>query len=377
MVQYHGVMSTFSLASLSVPLVQAPMAGGPSTPMLAAAVTGAGGLGSLAAGYLSAESLARDISEFRGLSSGPVAVNIFTPETRRPFAADVESYRTALRSWTDTGVISGAVPPVSDYSDDMYQEKLAVVMDRRPEVVTFTFGLPEVVTIERLHEVGVLVGATVTTVREGTAAHANGVDLLIAQGIEAGGHRAQFDQAAPSEPISTADLVSGLAAATPLPVIAAGGVDGPDAAQELLHRGADAVQLGTLFLTTDEAGTKPTHRRALVEASVGGRSTETTLTRAFTGRPARALSNRFTREMDASAVVGYPQVHLLTGGIRSAAAESDDPELLNLWSGTGVGGCRQESAASLVARFADLRRRAADASQDQAHIGGQCEGTVR
>ncbi|WP_101589430.1 NAD(P)H-dependent flavin oxidoreductase [Brevibacterium jeotgali] len=370
-------MSTFSLASLSVPLVQAPMAGGPSTPLLAAAVTEAGGLGSLAAGYLSAESLAHDISEFRGLSSGPVAVNIFAPESHRPSAADVESYRSALRTWTDAGGISGAVPPVTGDSDDMYQEKLAVVRDRRPEVVTFTFGLPDVVTIERLHEVGVLVGATVTTVPEGAAAHANGVDLLIAQGIEAGGHRAQFDQSAPSEPISTADLVSGLSAATPLPVIAAGGIDGPESAQELLSRGADAVQLGTLFLTTDEAGTKPTHRRALVEASVSERSAETTLTRAFTGRPARALSNRFTREMDAEAVVGYPQVHFLTGGIRAAAAASDDPELLNLWSGTGVGGCRQESAASLVARFAGLRRGAANASSDQAHIGGQCEGSAR
>ena len=160
-------MSTFSVESLSVPLVQAPMAGGPSTPALAAAVSDAGGLGSLAAGYLSAEALSRDIEEFRALSSGPLLVNIFVPEAQTPSPADVEAYRTGLRSWTLDEDIRGEVPPVSDSGDDMYREKLAVVMDHRPDVVTFTFGLPDVLTIERLHEVGVLVGATVTTVREG------------------------------------------------------------------------------------------------------------------------------------------------------------------------------------------------------------------
>lgn len=370
-------MKVFSLEALSVPLVQAPMAGGPSTPELAAAVSEAGGLGSLAAGYLSAEAMAQDLSEHRSLSTGPVSLNIFVPESHRPAAADLQSYRSALERWRDEGGIDGSIPPVSDENDDMYEEKLAVVIDQRPEVVTFTFGLPDVVTIERLHGVGILVGATVTTVQEGTAAHANGADILIAQGIEAGGHRAQFDQSARPEEISTADLVSGLAAAAPLPLIAAGGVDGPQAAQELLDRGAVAVQLGTLFLTTDEAGTKPTHRQALVRAAETGHAVETTLTRVFTGRPARALVNRFTDEMDDAAVVGYPQVHFLSAGIRAAAASSDDADLLNLWSGTGVGGCRQEAAASLVARFGDLQRPAEVASQDQMHIGGPGEESTR
>lgn len=375
--QYDGTMSTFSLRSLPVPLVQAPMAGGPSTPALAAAVSDAGGLGSLAAGYLSAEALADGLSEFRSLSSGPVSVNIFVPESHRPAAGDLESYRKALQTWADEGSIDGAIPSIPDENDDMYEEKLAVVLDHRPEVVTFTFGLPDVVTIERFHEVGIIVGVTVTTAAEGTAAHANGADLLIAQGIEAGGHRAQFDQSAQPELISTEDLVAGLSSATPLPLIAAGGVDGSESAQELLHRGADAVQLGTLFLTTDEAGTKPTHRRALIRAAAEDRSAETTLTRVFTGRPARALVNRFTDEMDASAVVGYPHVHFLTAGLRSAAASADDPELLNLWSGTGVSGCRQEPAASLVARFADLHRPVEGSAHDQMHIAGPGEEGAR
>lgn len=366
-------MSTFSVESLSVPVVQAPMAGGPSTPALAAAVSDAGGLGSLAAGYLSADALSRDIEEFRALSSGPLSVNIFVPEAQTPSPADVEAYRTGLRSWTLDEDIRGEVPPVSDSGDDMYREKLAVVMDHRPDVVTFTFGLPDVLTIERLHEVGVLVGATVTTVREGREAHANGADILIAQGIGAGGHRGQFDQSADPESVSASSLLGGLSDATSLPLIGAGGIDGPQTAQQLLNAGAAAVQVGTLFLTTDEAGTKPTHRQALLDAAAGKRSSETIVTRAFTGRPARALVNRFTHAMDDMAVVGYPQVHVLTAGIRAAAAQTDDPELLNLWSGTGVAGSRAEPAASLVERFAELHRPEGGAPQARSHIGAQRE----
>lgn len=372
--QYDGAMNPFSLESLRVPVVQAPMAGGPSTPRLAAAVTDAGGLGSLAAGYLTADATAHALAEYRSLTTGPVALNIFVPEAHRADAHDLAGYRSALQDWTDSAGIDGAIPPVGEASEDLYAEKLAVAMDERPDIVSFTFGLPDVVTIERLHEVGITVAVTVTNPAEGRVAHSHGADLLIAQGIEAGGHRAQFDQSARPQEIPTGELVAALVDATPLAVIAAGGVDGPDSAQSLLDRGAGAVQMGTLFLTTEESGTKPTHRRALLHAAASDRPVETTLTRVFTGRPARALVNRFTDEMAEASVVGYPQVNVLTSGIRSAAAAADDPQLLNLWSGTGAGGCREESAAALVTRFSTLERPdEQDGGADRARLSGAGE----
>lgn len=350
--QYDDPMTFFALDSLRVPVVQAPMAGGPSTPVLAAAVSQSGGLGSLAAGYLSAAALVDEIAAYRLITDAPVSVNVFVPERHRAAAADLESYRTALLGWAEGEGVDGKIPPVPGFNDDDFDQKISLLREARPEIVTFTFGLPLTTTIASLHEAGIAVGVTVTSVSEGIAAESSGVDLLIAQGIEAGGHRGQFDQSAVPQDITTADLVRSLVSKTQLPVIAAGGVDGVDKAQALLDAGASAVQIGTLFLTTDEAGTKPTHRSALEHAAEHG--SHTVLTRVFTGRPARALSNTFTTSLDDRAVVGYPQVHFLTAGIRAAAAAAHDPELLNLWAGTGFRGCRREPAAVLLSRFSSL-----------------------
>lgn len=358
-------MRAFSFASLRVPIVQAPMAGGPSTPQLAAAVSEAGGLGSLAAGYLSTSATEEAIRAARLLTDGPLGVNVFVPEAHRATDADVESYRSALQTWTAAEGIPGNVPERVDFSDDEFDSKLTMLRSVRPDVVTFTFGLPHQSAITALQTAGVSVGVTVTSQEEGTIARDHGADFLIAQGIEAGGHRAQFDQSAPPVEVDTVELVRSLKSELHIPVIAAGGVDGTETAQRLLDAGAAAVQIGTLFLTTEEAGTKPTHRAALLavasSASAPGVGTDscgnTVLTRVFTGRPARALVNRFTTEMDRHTVVGYPQVHFLTAGIRAAAAA--DPELLNLWAGTGFRGCREETAAQLMTRFSTLRSEAA------------------
>lgn len=332
------------------------MAGGPSTPALAAAVAEAGGLGSLAAGYLTAAATLEKIRAFRSLTDAPVAVNVFVPEQHRADPTDLQAYRSELLTWVDAQSVDGDVPSVPAFNDDGFDEKITMLREARPEIVTFTFGLPDAATVSALQEVGISVGVTVTTEAEALAADANGADVLIAQGIEAGGHRGQFDQSAVPHDIRTVDLVGSLAARTRLPIIAAGGIDGPDTAQSLLDAGASAVQIGTLFLTTAEAGTKPTHRAALLRA--GSEEASTVLTRVFTGRPARSLANRFTSALDEVSVIGYPQVHFLTAGIRAAAAAADDPELLNLWAGTGYRGCRQESAAALLTRFSSLTVRA-------------------
>ncbi|WP_161601871.1 NAD(P)H-dependent flavin oxidoreductase [Brevibacterium senegalense] len=346
----------FDLSSLRLPVVQAPMAGGPSTPQLAGAVAEGGGLGSLATGYLSPAAAEAQLAAFRSLSTGPVAVNVFVPEQRPTSSSDAHDYRSSLESWCRAEGIVGDIPAVPLSVDDEaradYSSMLAMLERTAPQVVTFTFGLPGREDVARLQAAGVQVGVTVTTVEEALQAVDHGADLLIAQGIEAGGHRSQFDQSTVPSDITTEDLVRSIAGACGRPVVGAGGVDGPASAQRLLDAGASAVQLGTLFLTAREAGTKTTHRTALLDPGDRG----TVLTRVFTGRPARALSNRFTTAMEGAAVAGYPQVHVLTGGIRAAAAVSDDPELLHLWAGTGFAACADETAASVLSRFDALRR---------------------
>ena len=359
-------MSTFDLLSLRLPIVQAPMAGGPSTPALAAAVSDAGGLGSLATGYLTAEAAQTQLETFRSLSEGPVSVNVFVPEAQAPAEADVRAYRESLAAWAEREGVEGTIPPVPSPGQtewDTYADLLAMLVRTVPEVVTFTFGLPEKDVVLSLQAAGVLVGVTVTSVLEARAAVSHGADLLIAQGIEAGGHRSQFDQSAEPVEVTALELVRSLVAELDAPVIAAGGVDSEASAARLMEAGAAAVQLGTLFLTTEEAGTKPTHRAALLS----GEARRTVLTRVFTGRPARALENHFTRQMGEHAVTGYPHVHVLTGGIRAHAAAADDREHLHLWAGTGYGACTVESAASVLDRFASLRR--GDAPHPAAEAG--------
>src|SRR5699024_7952125 len=258
-------------------------------------------------------------------------VNVFVPEQHRCADADLQAYRSQLLAWVESQGADGDVPVVPAYNDDEFDEKIAILLETRPEVVTFTFGLPDTGTITAVQQAGACVGVTITTVDEALAAEANGADVLIAQGIQAGGHRGQFDQSAAPVDIQTSDLVRNLLPRTRLPIIAAGGIDGEETAQALLDGGASAVQIGALCLTTEEAGTKPTHRAALLRAAQEGSST--VLTRVFTGRPARALANRFTADLDEHCVIGYPQVHFLTAGIRAAAACADDPQLLNLWAG--------------------------------------------
>lgn len=173
--------------------------------------------------------------------------------------------------------------------------------------------------------------ASVTTPQEALRANETGVDALVVQGPRAGGHSATFDPARVIEDASTADLVRNILTRVDLPVIAAGGVDGPQTVRLLLDAGAQAVAVGTLLLGTDEAGTSPAHRRALLDPAC----TETVITRSFTGRPARALRNGFTDRHDRTDLTAYPAVHHLTRAIRRAAAAAGDTDRLHLWAGTG------------------------------------------
>ncbi|WP_367131296.1 NAD(P)H-dependent flavin oxidoreductase [Saccharothrix sp. HUAS TT1] len=333
------------LDRLEVPVIAAPMAGGVSTPELVAAVGGAGGLGFLAAGYLSVEAVAAQVGATTALTDRPFGVNLFVPGPRS--TADLSGYRERVREQAPTE------PGEPRWDDDHYAAKLELVMALRVPVVSFTFGLPNPEDVHRLHAAGAAVVVTVTTPREAVQAAQVGADALCVQGSDAGGHRGTFADdgvsAGGGELYGVLAALRLVRAKVDLPLIATGGlVHGADVAA-VISAGAVAAQLGTAFLTTPEAGTSAPHRQALAEGT-----RRTALTRAFSGRPARGLVNRFLTENQEQAPAAYPEVHHLTKPVRATG----DPELMSLWAGQTYPLVRPAPAAEVVARLVTEARQA-------------------
>lgn len=314
------------LDDLDVPIIGAPMAGGPTTPQLAAAVSNAGGLGFLAAGYLSAEALAGQIAATRQLTVAPFGVNLFVPGAPSPPGAATDYARHIAAVAAAAGVELGQ----PRYDDDAWEAKLAVLAEEPQPVISFTFGCPDRSVISSLQAAGSEVWVTVTTPAEAERAASAGVDVLVAQGCEAGAHRGSFTDDPSADASGGYGVLSLLQLAqvrTDLPVVAAGGISTGAAVAAVLACGARAAQLGTAFLRCPEAGTSPVHRDAV--AAPG----ETSMTRAFTGRLARGIRNRFLDEYSPGAPTAYPDVHYLTAPLRAAGRSAGSPDLVNLWAG--------------------------------------------
>jgi nitronate monooxygenase len=333
-------MNRFDISDISKPLIVAPMAGGPSTAQLAAAASNAGGLGMLAGGLLSPEVLAERIDAARGLTSGPLGVNLFVPQPSAGTRRQYTEYAKALAPEAQRHGVRLGAPRDDDHG---WAAKLLVVSDMGPAVVSFTFGLPSEQTCARLQSRGIMLFATVTSVAEAKMAVARGIDALIVQGPAAGGHRATFDPAAPPCDTPLLQLLKAICVDADVPVVASGGLANPYDVARVLAAGAVATQLGTAFLLADEAGTHPTHRGALRDAAFA----ETVVTRAFTGRYARALRNGFVDRYGKKAPFGFPQIGLVTAPLQSAAGEADDPHGMALWAGTGFQQARTGSAAEI------------------------------
>jgi NAD(P)H-dependent flavin oxidoreductase YrpB (nitropropane dioxygenase family) len=340
---------TSPLAGLGVtsPVLAAPMAGGPMTAALAVAAGQSGAMGFLAAGYKTAEQLKEQLTEVR--AAVPVfGVNLFAS---RPLAIDPAEYRRyagALRPLAERYGVELPPEPVED--DDYLEQKLDLLRRDPVPVVSFTFAIPPRQVIDSLRSRGSIVVQTVTNATEARAATDAGVDMLAVQGCAAGGHSATLTPSRFPEPIPTAVLVAMIQDATRLPVIAAGGLATPAQVAAVIHSGAQAVMVGTALLRTSESGAAAVHKAAIAGRPRG----ETVLTRAFSGRPARGIRNRFIDEYNAIAPSGYPAVHHLTSPIRKAAAAAGDPEAVHLWAGTGY----QQAASG---RAADVLRALASA----------------
>jgi nitronate monooxygenase len=343
------------LDRLGVPIVLAPLAGGPSTPRLAAAITNAGGLGFLAAGYLSADSLRERIASARDMTAGPLGVNLFVPG-REAASEPVAGYAAAVATAAAEAGVELGTPR---FDDDGWQAKLALLLDDPLPVVSFTFGCPDSSVVSSIHAAGSEAWVTVTTPAEAEQAAAAGADVLITQGAEAGGHRGGFTDDPADDAAGGFGLLSLLQvvrAKTSLPLVAAGGIGTGAGIAAVLSAGALAAQLGTAFLRSPEAGTAPVYRAALAQPG------QTAMTRAFTGRLARGVRNRFLDQYSPGAPAAYPYVHYLTAPLRAAARSAGNPDLINLWAGQTYELASERPAAEIVARLASEARTALTAA---------------
>ncbi len=335
------------------PVIAAPMAGGTSTPAFVEAVHRAGGLGFLAAGYKSVGAMQAEIRSVRE-SGARFGMNVFVPDPAqlRPSAAmlaELEDYRLELLA--DARRYGVELPPLRVDDDDEWQGKIDALLAEPVELVSFAFGLPGVDVARALQRAGSVVLATVTCAAEAVQAAEQGVDALVVQHTSAGAHSAAFLPTSGTQlggtPLgrttagTTAELLAEVRSAVDLPLVAAGGIMDAAGLDAVLRAGAAAAQTGTAFFRTDESGARQLHKDALTDPHF----TRTRLTRAFTGRQARALENEFVRDHP-EAPKAYPAIHHLTAPLRAAAAAAGDAERLNLWAGTGW---RQAQAGPVAA----------------------------
>lgn len=331
-------------ALFKFPIVQGPMAGGSCTPELIAAVSNAGGLGAMPCALLNPQAMRDQAGRIRALTDRPFLMNFFVLETPAPSAEDVQRAAELMRPlWESLG---WSELPVPDQWCQDFSAQFETLVELKPAAASFTFGILSAAQVERLHDAGILVIGTVTTVEEAEAWEQAGADAVVASGIESGGHRGTFIGRQEDATLSGRVLWPQVARAVDIPVIAAGGIMTGIDINEALAAGAKAVQMGTAFLVCDESGIPLSYRLRLVNAG----DTPTRLTRAFSGRYARGLENRFMKQLEAveSELPPYPVQNALTAPIRAAAAKSGDTELMSLWAGAEVRRARPMPAAQLM-----------------------------
>ena len=352
----------FTFSALKTPVIQAPMAGGVCTPALVAAVANAGGVGSFGFAYNTPQKIAADLLAARSLmqsadSVGTINANFFVfKPVELPNTEIQQAARDALQTLPIANEAFDApltVPSAPFYPD--LHEQIAPVWQHKPEVLTFHFGIPDASIVEQAHALGIAVGMTATCVTEALTIEKAGADFIVAQGIEAGGHRGIFDVQADDEQLSTMELTRQLVKQCSLPVVAAGAImDGADV-RAALDAGAAAAQLGTAFLCCDESGASAAHKDFLLNQGQRG----SVVTRGFSGRPARGIRNAFIDHMQEQTVLPFPIQNTVTGSMRQWAAKTNNGEYQSLWAGTEYHRVRAMPAADLMATLASEMNSAA------------------
>ncbi len=325
---------------VSLPLIQAPMAGGITTPELVAAVSKAGGVGSLGAALMQPEEIRKAIHRIRELTRRPFNVNLFSAPPLHemancdPFLHHLKKYEGELGFTVSTELL--LLPPFEKQVEALLQEEIPIF--------SFTFGIPPIGIIREFQKRNTLVIGTATHVKEAFALQEAGVDFIVAQGKEAGGHRGTFLEDAL---LPTLQLVQECKSQVKKPCIAAGGIMHGKEIAAALKAGAVAVQMGTAFLTCAESGAHPAYKKALLE----WKKRKTILTRAFTGKWARAIENRFLREIGQVEIPPYPIARSLMNPLQKAAAKGHNAEFMSLWAGEHFPFCEAGSAQEWIAKI--------------------------
>ena len=329
------------------PIIQAPMAGGPTRPELVAAVSNAGGLGSLGAGYMEPQDMRAAIRAIRELTDQPFGVNLFIPEAVTEDAERIMQSNELLAKYR-VELNLPDVEPLATYLPD-FTEQLGIVFEEGIKILSFTFGVPTAKELESLQHQGVTTIGTATHLLEAIVLEESGVDIVVAQSFEAGGHRGTFVGNYDQGMVGSMALLPLLADHLSIPIVAAGGIMDGRGITAALALGASGVQMGTAFLTATESGAHPKYKEILPK----GTEITTALTRVFSGKPARGLKNRFIEELqDTEAFLpGYPIQNALTREIRQEAARQDRLEFMSLWAGQGCSLCQNQAAAELIGQW--------------------------
>ena len=336
-------MSGEFLRSLGIehPIVLGPMAGGAGSPALVAAVSNAGGLGSFGAAYLSPQQILDTAKDLRARTSKPFALNLFAGGYEPDRVVDAAPMLAVVaKAHERLGLAPPLLPP---NPQSPFDEQLAAVIEAKPALFSFTFGIPSANAMAQLRKAGIPACGTATTLEEGQALADAGVDAIVAQGEEAGAHRGTFLRSAEESMVPTLELTRAIATATKLPVFASGGLmDGADM-KHAFDAGAQAAQFGTAFLLCPESGIPQPYRQAL-----RARKDTTVITRVYSGRAARGLRNHFIDECEGVPVLPFRQQNDLTRPMRTESGKKGLPDYISLWAGRGITRIREMPAADLV-----------------------------
>ncbi|SDM76581.1 nitronate monooxygenase [Psychrobacillus sp. OK028] len=342
-----------SLLKIDCPIIQAPMAGGITTSKLVAAVSVNGALGMIGAGYMSPIQLQELIRGVRELTSNNFGVNLFVPSKFEIIENEIEMANSMLNQYREElGIIGERItPPSVEDTFHSYEELIQVVIEEKVPICSFTFGVPSKEEMKQFKQHNVTTIGTATTIEEAILIEKLGMDAVVVQGSEAGGHRGNFISNHEEGLIGLMSLIPQVADNVNIPVIAAGGIMDGRGIRAALRLGAKAVQMGTAFLTCEESGAHPLHKEVIIHSKVG----DTTLTRTFSGKWARGIKNKFILEMEEyeDMLPSFPVQNSLTQSIRKAAASQNLKDYMSLWAGQCASLARIETVEELIQRVMD------------------------
>lgn len=335
--------------NIVLPIIQAPMAGGATTAELVAAVSNAGGLGSLGAGYMTANEIRLAIKKIRTLTNKPFAVNLFIPEKHNATDEQIEQARKAVQA--SCPELNFNIPPINPPYAPSFEKQMHIILEEKVSIFSFTFGIPSKNWIETCKKNGITLIGTATTLEEAVLLEESDIDIIVAQGSEAGGHRGSFLDKAENSLNSMPSLVRLLLEHTKAPIIASGGIMDAKLIVESLTLGAAAVQMGTAFLCCPESGIHPLYKKLLSNST----RDETTLTRAFSGKLARGINNKFIIRMQSheKEIIDYPIQNTLTSAMRKEAAKQNNTDFISMWAGQAAYLCKPLLASQIIDELND------------------------